>query len=202
MNVFACTKTRWALAIVAGAVIVSAATSLLPDTRARAQGGDDQGEQNRTPGEQSRIRQGFAIAPLRLNVNGQNRALVGLGSYFVNAAAGCNDCHTNFPHYEPGGDPFLGQPKEINLANYLRGGRPFPAVDPTGVENPITSRSLRPENGLPAGLTLDQFVDVMRNGTDYDHPGRLLQVMQWPTFQNMTDRDLLAIYAYLSTLPP
>jgi hypothetical protein len=29
----------------------------------------------------------------------------------------------------------------------------------------------------------------------------LLQVMQWPIFQNMTDRDLLAIYSYLSALP-
>jgi hypothetical protein len=195
MNVFAGTKTRWALAIVAGAVIVSAATSLLPDTRARAQGGGD-------PGEQSRIRQGFAIAPLPLNVHGQNPALVGLGSYYVNAVSECVDCHTNFPQYLQGGNPFLGQPKKINTDNYLRGGRPFPAVDPTGVEHPITSRSLRPENGLPAGMTLDQFVDVMRNGTDYDHPGRLLQVMPWPTFQSMTDRDLLAMYAYLSTLPP
>jgi hypothetical protein len=96
----------------------------------------------------------------------------------------------------------LGQPKQIDVVNYLRGGRPFPAVDPTGVENPITSRTLRPENGLPAGLTFNQFVDVMRNGTDYDHPGRLLQVMQWPIFQNMTDRDLLAIYEYLSAVPP
>jgi hypothetical protein len=41
----------------------------------------------------------------------------------------------------------------------------------------------------------------MRNGTDFDHQGRLLQVMPWPTFQNLTDRDLLAIYTYLSTLP-
>jgi hypothetical protein len=77
-----------------------------------------------------------------------------------------------------------------------------PAVDSTGVENPIKSRNLRPENGLPAGLTFAQFVDVMRNGTDYDHPGRLLQVMQWPIFQNMTDRDLLAIYEYLGAVPP
>ncbi|HZW32475.1 MAG TPA: hypothetical protein VFF52_17305 [Isosphaeraceae bacterium] len=78
----------------------------------------------------------------------------------------------------------------------------FPFGDPTGVENPIRSRNLRPENGLPAGLTLNQFMNVMRNGTDYDHPGRLLPVMQWPIFQNMTDPDLLAIYEYLSTLPP
>jgi hypothetical protein len=195
MSVFAFTKKRWVLAVVSGTLTVFLAASLLPDTRVRA---EDDGE----PGHDSRIRQGFAIAPLPLNLHGKNPALVGLGSYYVNAVASCADCHTNFPQYLPGGNPFLGQPKEINLANYLTGGRPFPAADPTHVENPIVSRSLRPENGLPAGLTLDQFVDVMRNGTDYDHAGRLLQVMGWPIFQNMTDRDLLAIYAYLGTLPP
>jgi hypothetical protein len=152
--------------------------------------------------EASRIRDGFEISPLPINLTGQDPALVGLGSYIVNAVSECADCHTNNPQFLPGGNPFLGQPKMINLANFLKGGRAFPAADPTGVENPIKSRNLRPENGLPAGLTLDQFIDVMRNGTDYDHPGRLLQVMNWPIFQNMTDRDIVAIYQYLSTLPP
>jgi hypothetical protein len=195
MKSLVCTKVRYALVITAGAIMLSVALSSLPDRRARAQDGGDQGEQ-------SRIQQGFAIAPLPLDLKGQNPALVGLGSYYVNAVSECVDCHTNFPQYLPGGNPFLGQPKQFNLTNYLRGGRPFPAPDPTGVENPIRSRNLRPVNGLPAGLTLAQFMDVMRSGTDYDHPGRLLQIMPWPTFQNMTDRDLHAIYAYLSTLPP
>jgi hypothetical protein len=194
MRAIVCTKATGALVVVAGAVLVSGAMSVLSEPRARAQDGGDHGEQ-------SRIQQGFAISPLPITLNGQDPALVGLGSYYVNAVSECADCHTNNP-YLPGGNPFLGQPKQINTDNYLRGGRPFPAVDPTGVENPIRSRNLRPENGLPAGLTFRQFVDVLRNGTDYDHPGRLLQVMQWPIFQNMTDRDLLAIYSYLSTLPP
>jgi hypothetical protein len=195
MSAFAFTKKRWAIALFAGATAALLAAPFLSQTRVRAQGGGDSDE--------SRIRRGFEIAPVPLNLDGQNPALVGLGSYIVNGVSECADCHTKLPGYLPGGNPFLGQqPKQIDVANYLRGGRPFPAVDPTGVENPIKSRNLRPENGLPAGLTLDQFIDVMRNGTDYDHPGRLLQVMQWPIFQNMTDRDLVAIYSYLSTLPP
>ena len=180
--------------IAAGAIVLSAVISSLPERRALAQDGGDQ--------DTSRIQQGYAIAPLPLTLNGQDPALVGLGSYYVNAVSECADCHTNPPRYLPGGNPFLGQPKQINTDNYLRGGFTFPAPDPTGVENPITSRNLRPENGLPAGLTLAQFMDVLRNGTDYDHPGRLLQVMAWPIFQNLTDRDIQAIYAYLSTLPP
>jgi hypothetical protein len=35
--------------------------------------------------EESQIQQGFAIAPVPLNLAGKNRALVGLGSYLVNA---------------------------------------------------------------------------------------------------------------------
>jgi hypothetical protein len=195
MRAIFCTRAAGALVIALGAILVSGAMSFLSESRVRAQDGGDQGEQ-------SRIQQGFAIAPLPLDLNGQNPALVGLGSYYVNGVSGCFDCHTNFPQYAPGGNPYLGQPKQINLDNYLRGGRPFPAVDPTGVENPIKSRDIRPVNGLPAGLTLAQFMDVLRHGTDYDHPGRLLQVMAWPTLKNLTDRDIQAIYAYLSTLPP
>ena len=39
--------------------------------------------------EDSRIRQGFKIAPVPLNLRGKNPALVGLGSYIVNAVADC-----------------------------------------------------------------------------------------------------------------
>jgi hypothetical protein len=31
--------------------------------------------------------------------------------------------------------------------------------------------------------------------------GDLLQVMPWPTFKNMTDHDLRAIYEYLKVIP-
>ena len=64
--------------------------------------------------DESQIQRGFEIAPVPLNLKGKNRALVGLGSYIVNAQGGCNDCHT-WPSYKGGGDPFLGQqPKEVN----------------------------------------------------------------------------------------
>jgi hypothetical protein len=31
--------------------------------------------------------------------------------------------------------------------------------------------------------------------------GNLLQIMPWPTYQGMTERDLRAIYEYLSAIP-
>ena len=46
----------------------------------------------------------------------------------------------------------------------------------------------------------------MRTGEDLKnlHPeiSALLQAMPWPSFRNMTDRDILAIYEYLRALPP
>jgi hypothetical protein len=145
---------------------------------------------------QSRISEGFRIAPVHLDLRQKNPALVGLGSYLVNAVGGCSDCHTN-PTYLPGGDPFMGQPKVVNAAHYLAGGQQF---------GPFTSRNLTPENGLPAGHTYAEFRNILRTGIDYDHAhpqmGPLLQVMPWPTFQNMNDHDIRAIYEYLRAIPP
>jgi len=121
--------------------------------------------------------------------------LVGLGSYLVNAVGGCNDCHTN-PNYAPGGNPFLGQPKQVNVAGYLAGGRAF---------GPIISRNLTPDKtGLPeGGANFAEFLDTMRAGTDrHVLPAhRLLQVMPWPVFQDMTDSDLGAIFEYSRAIP-
>jgi hypothetical protein len=145
-------------------------------------------------GDASKVQRGFAIAPLPLNLKGRNPDLVGLGSYIVNAQGVCNSCHTN-PPYAAGGNPFLGQPIVINANGYLLGGVSF---------GPFVSRNLRPElpSGLPAGRTYAQFLQIMQQGTDLDNTGQLLQVMPWPVFQDMTERDLRAIYEYLSALPP
>jgi hypothetical protein len=162
-------------------------TVLFISPRGKAQG----------PGEEeSKIQQGLAIAPVPLNLRGKNRALVGIGSYIVNAVSECNDCHTR-PYYQLGGNPFKGQPERINTLDYLTGGNQF---------GPFTSANLTPDpvTGRPAGLTLNDFLKLMRTGLDNEHPqfGPFLQVMPWPTFRKMTERDLSAIYEYLSAIPP
>ena len=146
----------------------------------------------RADDDQSKIIRGFEISPVPLNLSGKNRGLVGLGSYIVNSS-GCNDCHTR-PSYLPGGDPFKGQAEAINADQYLTGGRQF---------GPFTSVNLTPDAlGRPAGLTLDEFMTLLRTGHDPDAPpGRLLQVMPWPVFGKKTDNDLRAIYEYLSAIP-
>ncbi len=150
--------------------------------------------------DNSRIQVGFDYAReqhITLNLREKNRALVGLGSYLVNAVGGCNDCHTAPPFTK---DPFafLGAPKQINNECYLAGGTPF---GPPGPDTPV-SRDITPfEEGKPAGLTREQFIHVLRTGEDPDHPGHVLEVMPWPVYQEMTDHDLRAIYEYLSAIP-
>jgi hypothetical protein len=145
----------------------------------------------------SRIQRGFDISPVpasQLNLSKKNRALVGLGSYIVNTS-GCNDCHTHRA-YAAGGDPFAGQPEQINVAHYMAGGRTFPP-------SPFVSANITPDaSGKPAGLTFDQFVATLRSGHNpLDPPGTILQVMPWPVLGKKTDADLRAIYEYLSAIP-
>ena len=192
-------KVQWSVGLVV--VALSLLALGIQPAPAAPQEGDASVRFHRGPApdtEAYRIRIGYLIAPVPLALRGLNRDLVGLGSYLVNAQAGCNDCHTN-PPYAAGHDPFMGQPAQVNVDHYLAGGQAF---------GPFTSRNLTPEpdNGnLPAGLTHDQFRQVLRTGIDFDHLhpqyGPLLQVMPWPTYGQMSNRDIDAIYEYLRAIP-
>ena len=169
--------------------IVAALAAVAAPTRADENVGD------------ARVRRGFEVAPVPLNLAGRNRARVGLGSYFVNVTSGCNDCHTNPPYTR---DPYtIGvSRKEVNAAGYLGGGQDF------GI---VFSRNLTPDKtGKPAGLSLSDFLLVLRTGVDVDHwhsnlppplNGNLLQVMPWSILQDMVEDDLKAIYQYLTAIP-
>ena len=202
--------------------------------------------------ESSLIIIGFQIAPVPLNLEGKNRDLVGLGSFIVNAQGDCNGCHTaggppNF-NYANGGNPYFGQPTKTDPTTYLAGGTDFGAAVPPsaavggfppGSQPPsyppaeygeyvgpdIITRNLTPDKTGRAegGRTLDQFKEIMRKGTDFDHihptctaalpaptpancipppvDGNILQVMPWPVFHNMTDHQIEAIYEYLGAIP-
>src|SRR5689334_15620041 len=175
-----------------GATVLTASLAMAV-VAAQQQGG---GRQDEGSSDEARIRIGFAYAHdqgIRLNLKRRNPALVGLGSYLVNAVGGCNDCHTAPPYTK---DPyaFVGAPKQINVACYLAGGTSFGPG--------IVSRDITPfEGGKPAGLTFAQFKHVIRTGEDPDNPGHVLEVMPWPVYQTMSDSDLRAIYEYLSAIP-
>lgn len=191
-------RSQWAVGMVAVGFGVLVAVSAL-SINGRAANGDDESE--------SRIKRGFEIAPVHLNMRGKNPELVGMGSYLVNAIGDCNGCHagplatdpTTAAEYAPGGDPFMGQPAVVNQSTYLAGG--------TLLFGPFVPRNLTPDKtGRPeGGASYAEFLSILRTGIDPDHAhpqfGPFLQVMPWPTFHNMTDHDIRAIYEYLSAIP-
>ena len=182
----------------------------------RVQGSEDDRE--------SKIQLGFAIAPVPLHLEGLDLELVGLGSYLVNTGT-CNDCHDTGPaaQFASGGNPYFGQPKKINPKTYLGGGRVFAPV--SGPPSPpIIGRNLTPstKTGLPEGdHTFQEFLEIFRTGKDFDHlhpncsltvtthcfpptppfDGDLLKVMPWPSFKDITEHEIRAIYEYLRAIP-
>jgi hypothetical protein len=198
----------------------------------RADGGRGDGGRGDGHSDRDKVLIGLRIAPVPLNMAHKDRDLVGLGSYLVNTGD-CDGCHSAGPAtaYTATGNPYLfappsqtvHMPKTVNPATYLGGGQdfgPYPAPD-----SPlhIYSRNLTPDvTGKPAGgLSLYEFLVIMRTGKDFDHlhptcpdgtaqtascvpypfDGDLLQVMPWPAFQDRTREELTAMYVYLSAIP-
>ena len=132
------------------------------------------------------------ILPLTLNLKGKIANDVYMGSYLVNAQAGCANCHS-CPTYAVGHNPYNGEDKQFNAASYLAGS--------VQIEGQVSPNLTPDSNGRPAGLTQSAFKDLLRTGHDPDVAGRILQVMPWPIFGQMSDYDLNAIYAYLTSIP-
>ena len=168
--------TKHSLAKVVGTVaaLVVLVLAALSIKAPRAHANDDDDE--------SRIKIGFKIAPVSLNLEGRDRAKVGLGSYLVNAVGDCNGCHSSgsaplgiYP-YVTGNNPYFNQPEKIDPTVYLAGGANFGTVGtptgPNGYPGPaMITRNLTPDkNGRPeGGHTLAEFKQIFRQGTDFDH---------------------------------
>ncbi len=207
-------KIRLARVVVSSAVVLGAIVASGWMSGRDVQANDDNGN--------SKSEIGLSITPVPLNLKGKDPAVVGYGSYLVNAVADCNGCHTKGPatEYLPTGNPYTGAKKiRVNPETYLGGGQSFGTLIPGSAE--IISRNLTPDKtGRPeGGHTFQEFLEIMRRGVDFDHlhptcssapnancipkpfDGSLLQIMPWPAFSHMTEGDLWAIYEYLSAIP-
>ena len=175
---------------VAGAFLLSFCFLAILHVRADSDGGD------------SRAVIGLKIAPVHLTLHGLNRERVGVGSYLVNAVAGCNDCHT-CPSYAPGHSPYgppFGPPGggdgQINSENYLAGGVPF---NPPGVISPNLTPD--PDGGL-GGWSDDEIIRAIRTGVGKD--GRRLDpaMPSSASLGALTDEDVRAVVEFLRSLRP
>lgn len=210
-------------------VALVAFSMYLGHSKANAQNGfvnDNNGAQD----EKLAIQIGYAVAPVQLTTTGLDPDLVGLGSYIVNVTGDCNGCHSAGPasEYLPHGNPYTrlmpngpySGTTQVNTATYLGGGRDFGGFPAPTSPLHIISRNLTPDaSGKPEGHTLQEFTTILRTGVDMDqrHPnctgaptstctpfpfdGSKLLIMRWPSFRSMTDRQITAIYEYLSALP-
>jgi hypothetical protein len=94
----------------------------------------------------------------------------------------------------PEGGHTLAEFKQI-----MRDGTDFDHIHPTCTPDQLTEI----QNGgtpvcIPTGpIVYDPMGDTYNNIPD----GDLLQIMPWPTFSHMSDRDIKAIYEYLSAIP-
>lgn len=205
-------KSRVLFQIIAGSAAIAAVVYF---------GGREKAHAQARRGADPRVEIGLAVAPVSLNLQGKDVNSVGLGSYLVNVVAGCNDCHSAGPQtvFAPGRNPYFGQPKQVNPTTYLGGGRSFGSLIPNSPE--IVSRNITPDKtGMAAGgHTFAEFYQILTTGVDMDkmHPpcsstvttncmpapfnGSLLQVMPWPSYQNLTIDDMRAIYDYISSVP-
>ncbi len=134
-----------------------------------------------------RAKHGLDISPVAVTTTGMTSdqiELVGQGSYLVNALANCVSCHGDV-----GGTPgFLGG---------------------TTAAGSFNARNLTPDATTGMKLTEAQFVDAMRNGTNFTctggtctSAGNAMGVMPSNDYRWASLRDLRAIYAYLKAIPP
>jgi hypothetical protein len=133
-------------------------------------------------GMTARALRGLAITPVPVSIAGRSFAAIeriGEGSYLVNAAGDCSGCHTSDP------------------AKFLAGGTPFP-IDGTNV---VFTRNLTPDPSTGLALTEHEFIEALRTGKDFHHPGQILVVMPWLQYRWLSRSDLRAIYAYLRAIP-
>jgi hypothetical protein len=189
------TQKRQLKVLAATVTLAGVAFGMMLARSPQVQAQDDRGND-----EGSLIRIGFAIAPVHLNLDGKNPALVGLGSFIVNAQADCNGCHTaggppNF-NYASGGNPYFGQNTVVDPTVYLNGGTDFGTVGtptgPTGYTGPhIITRNLTPDKTGKAegGHSLADFKQIMRMGTDFDHIHPICNAAQLAQIETITDAN-------------
>jgi mono/diheme cytochrome c family protein len=140
-------------------------------------------------------------------------SLVERGKYLVDSV-GCNDCHTPYKMGPNGPEPdmtrFLsGHPESVKLPP------PPPSTGPwmwhgaatnTAYAGPwgITyATNLTPHQETGMGIwTEDMFVTAIKTGKHFGTARPIMPPMPWPTYRNLTEDDLKAIFAYLRSIPP
>ena len=139
---------------------------------------------------------------------------VARGKYIV-STSGCHDCHTPWKLGADGPAPDMsrmlsGHPQDLQMP-------PAPALPPgpwlvlTGATNTAFSgpwgvsftANLTPDPDTGLGQwTAQDFKNTIRSGRHMGRGREVLPPMPIMVYNNMTDADLEAVFAYLQSLPP
>ena len=140
------------------------------------------------------------------------------GKYLAMTIA-CGDCHTPFS-MAPGEEPM---PDSTRLFSGAPEGAPYPVWTPADMEQRQAlglfgvghsyagpwgvsfSANITPDTATGIGeWTEGAFIQALRTGKHQGQPdGRpIMPPMPWPSYTNLTDSDLKALWAYLRTIPP
>ena len=116
--------------------------------------------------DDARVTRGLEIAPVPLNLRGKSRELVGLGSYLVNAVAGCNDCHWQDPNQLCARRDLLqGQSTHRRQSVHLPGRwAKFRVAYPGHSGDRVPKSDSRPDWRPAGGLSFAQFRHILRSG--------------------------------------
>jgi Cytochrome c len=133
------------------------------------------------------------------------------GKYLV-STSGCHDCHTPAKMGPNGPEPDMermlsGHPETLKIDKPAKLEGPWmAAVNATftawsGPWGMSYTANLTPDESGLAAWTEQTFLKAIRSGKHMGVSRPILPPMPWPVYQNMTDEDLKAIFAYLKTIP-
>jgi len=136
------------------------------------------------------------------------------GKYLV-ATSACMDCHTPLKAGPKGAEPDMtrmlsGHPEGLQMPPapalpegpwmIVSAGTNTAWAGPWGVS---FTANLTPDNETGLGLwTVNDFKQTIRTGRHMGRGREVLPPMPIPVYNNFSDADLEAIYAYLRTIPP
>jgi uncharacterized membrane protein len=139
---------------------------------------------------------------------------VARGQYLVNTS-GCHDCHTPFKLGPNGAEPDMtrslsGHPESLKMpaAPALPPGPWLVTIAATntafaGPWGVSFTANLTPDADTGLGQwTLKDFMSTIRTGRHMGRGRPVLPPMPIPVYNNFTDADLEAVYAYLRTITP
>ncbi len=157
---------------------------------------------------------GLVAATAAVAADESSNALAARGKYLV-STAGCHDCHTPFKMGPNGPEPDMsrmlsGHPEQLKMPpvpklpdgpwQVVAAGTNTAWAGPWGVS---FTANLTPDEDSGLGQwTVRDFMQTIRTGRHMGRGRAILPPMPIPVYNNFTDGDLEAIFAYLRTIPP